>query len=337
MDRQRRDAPDKGAGDVRPTAEREQPEVGLDRLVDPAEPLHGQGRTGRPDGPQGRQVVLGARPDAGLQARRDECRAGPELRDPTLGRHLPQRAEIRMAGVAVVQDCRATDEQRTQQQVPHHPAGRREPEHPVAGTDIAMETHDLGMLEHDPAMTVDDRLRQTCRARRVDDPQRVIERQGFKGQRFGRSPRQLRPGHRRRAVGGRRRVEMRQQDRAFERRQRCLDLGQDRAPVEGFAAVRVAIHGEQHLGLDLGETVDQAAGPEVRRATRPDRPDRRAGQERHDGLRDVRHDRHDPVTATDPGSAQAGGDGRDGPLEFTPRDGPKRIALRLEDERRSVG
>ena len=80
------------------------------------------------------------------------------------------------------------------------------------------------------------------------------------------------------------------------------------AAVEVLAVVAVAVHGQQHLGLDLGEAVDHRLGAEVRRAGRPHRPDRRAGQERGDGLGDVGQVRRHPVARLDAHGLQAGGD-----------------------------
>ena len=78
------------------------------------------------------------------------------------------------------------------------------------------------------------------------------------------------------------------------------------APIEPLAAVGVAVDGDEHLRLDLGEAVDQAPRPEVRRAAGPDRPEARAGEQRDDRLGDIRDDGHDPVAATDPEPPEAG-------------------------------
>ena len=68
---------------------------------------------------------------------------------------------------------------------------------------------------------------------------------------------------------------------------------------KSLAVVAVAVHRQQHLGLDLGEAVDHRARAEVRRAARPHGADRRAGQERRDGLRHVGHVGDHPVAGPD--------------------------------------
>ena len=58
-------------------------------------------------------------------------------------------------------------------------------------------------------------------------------------------------------------------------------LGQDllhlRPAVEGLAAIEVAIGGDQHLGFDLTEAVEDTARAEIRRARRPDGAEARGG------------------------------------------------------------
>ena len=48
-----------------------------------------------------------------------------------------------------------------------------------------MQREGLQVLEEDPAVAVDDRLRQPGRARRVEDVQRVRERHGLELERAG--------------------------------------------------------------------------------------------------------------------------------------------------------
>ena len=252
-----------------------------------------------------------------FEARREERGARAEQGHAGGRRHLPQDAEVRVARVAVVQHRRATDQQRAEQQVPHHPAGRRVPEHPVAGMDVAVEAEDLGMLEDDPAVPVDDRLRQPGRARRVEHPQRVVERHGLEPQRLGGTGEEVVPRQHVRSGDGIG-VEIREEDRPLERRQLGPDRLDDVAPIEALAAVGVAVDGDEDLGRDLGEPVDQAARPEVGRAARPDRPDARAGEQGDDRLGDVRDDGDDPITATDAEPAEAGRRGRDRSLRARP-------------------
>ena len=46
------------------------------------------------------------------------------------------------------------------QVVPHHPAGGAEPEEPIPRAEVVVERMDLQVLEQDPAVALDDRLRQ---------------------------------------------------------------------------------------------------------------------------------------------------------------------------------
>ncbi len=109
------------------------------------------------------------------QALADERRSDAEGRDPLCLGHPPQRAEIGMAGTAVVGDDRRSHEQATEQVVPHHPAGRGEPEERVAGAEIVVQHLLLEVLQHDAALAVHDRLGAPGRPGRVDDPQRRVE------------------------------------------------------------------------------------------------------------------------------------------------------------------
>ena len=57
-----------------------------------------------------------------------------------------------MAGAAVVQDDRRLGQQRRDEEVPHHPAGRGEPEHAVAGLGVDVQVEHLQLLEQDAAV-----------------------------------------------------------------------------------------------------------------------------------------------------------------------------------------
>ena len=211
-------------------------------------------------------------------------------------------------GAPVVEHDRGLGEQAAEQQVPHHPARRREPEQAVAGARVHVQVQRLQVLEQDAALPLDDRLRQAGRPRRVEHPERVVERQPLGGQRS--RLQELVPV----ALA----AEVRQHERPLERRDLPLQLGDDLAPVEILAAVAVAVDREQHLRADLGEAVDHAAHAEVGRAARPDRADRRAGQERGGRLGDVRHVGDHPVAALDARGAQAGRDAPGQRAQLTP-------------------
>ncbi len=73
-------------------------------------------------------------------------------------------------------------------------------------------------------------------------------------------------------------VEVGDEDGVLEGRHLGLESRDDVHAVERLAAVRVAVDGEEDLGLDLGEAVDDRAGAEVGRAGRPDGADRGGGE-----------------------------------------------------------
>ena len=78
---------------------------------------------------------------------------------PGVARQLPESTEIGVSRAAVVQDDGGIREQSAVQEVPHHPAGRREPEEPVVVLQVGVQTELLQELEEDPAVPVHDRFR----------------------------------------------------------------------------------------------------------------------------------------------------------------------------------
>ena len=180
-----------------------------------------------------------------------------------------------MAGVAVVEDDRGRREQHADEEVPHHPAGGREPEDAVAGLRVEVQVHLLEVLEQDAALPVDDRLREAGGARASRAP-RAGGRTGA-----GRTRARRLLGARR---GSPRPSPSRRGSRARRRAQPispAIPATTSRA-VEVLAAVAVAVDREQHLRLDLGEAVDHAARAELRAPprTRPRRSTRRRGKRR---------------------------------------------------------
>ena len=295
-----------------------------DVVVDPPESLRRQRRAGRADGAQRAQVAAVAGLDARLHARADVRRARPERRHLRARREVPQRAHVRVARRAVVQQHRRLGQQPRDDEVPHHPAGRGEPEQPVAGLRVDVQVQHLQVLEQDPALALDDRLRQPGGAGRVEHPQRVVERHAVErqllvasGQRGPARPRRGSPWCCSPGIALDDRVER---------------LG----AVELAAVVAVAADREQHLRLDLREAVDHAAGAEVRRAGRPDGAERSAREERRRGLGDVRHVGDDAVAALDAQRAQPGRDPSRRRAQIAPR--PLRVVavLAAGDDRRAT-
>ena len=78
---------------------------------------------------------------------------------------------------AVVEHERGLRRERRDQPVPHHPAAGREVEDAVAGADVAVQLMLLEVLDQRAAGAVDDALRHAGRAGRVQDVERMIERQ----------------------------------------------------------------------------------------------------------------------------------------------------------------
>ena len=76
--------------------------------------------------------------------------------------------------IAVEQHDRRAGEQSRHEVVPHHPAGGREPEEAVGRGQVLVERQHLEVLGDDAAVTVDDRLGQSRRARAEQHVQRVV-------------------------------------------------------------------------------------------------------------------------------------------------------------------
>ena len=126
-------------------------------------------------------------------------------------------------GIAVVEHDRRVGREAADDEVPHHPARRREPEEPVVGLQVDVEVHLLQRLEQDPAVAVDDRLRQARRARAVEHPERMVGGHLLEGERrsLAAAP-AARSQASASAQAGERRlgVEVAEHDRVLDRRQR---------------------------------------------------------------------------------------------------------------------
>ena len=69
---------------------------------------------------------------------------------------------------------------------------------------------------------------------------------------------------------------------------------------DGLAVVVVAVAGDQQLGPDLPEAVENAAHAEIGRCARPDGAERGGREEANDGFGHVGHKRRDPVALANP-------------------------------------
>ena len=84
-----------------------------------------------------------------------------------------------MKGRAVVEQQRRAGRERRDQPVPHHPAAGREVEDAIARLDVGVELMLLQVLNQRAAGAMHDALGNAGGARRVQDVERVIERQRF--------------------------------------------------------------------------------------------------------------------------------------------------------------
>src|SRR4029078_13379426 len=81
-----------------------------------------------------------------LHAGGDVGGAGAEHRDPGAVGEVPEDAHVRIPGAAVVEDDRGAGEEPRDDEVPHHPAGGREPEEAVTGLGVDVEVELLQVL-----------------------------------------------------------------------------------------------------------------------------------------------------------------------------------------------
>ncbi len=200
-----------------------------------------------------------------------------------------------------------------------------------------MEVELLQVLQQDPALALDDRLRQPRGAGGVEHPERVGEGHPLEGE-VGACAlgHELLPGDRPAEpgeVGSPR--EVGEDDGALEGRHLVLEAGEDLGAVEVLASVAVSVRGQQDLGLDLGEAVDDAGSPEVGRARGPDGADRGGGKEADDRLGDVGEVGDDAVAVPDADRPQAGRGRRHLRAQVSPAQLAQRAQLRgVQDRRR---
>jgi hypothetical protein len=119
-----------------------------------------------------------------------------------------------------------------------------------------------------------------------------------------------------------------------ERRQARGDLAQLGEAVMRLAVVVIPVDGEQHLGLDLAEAVDDALHAEIRRAGRPHGADARRREHGDDRLGHVRQIAGDAVARLDAHRRQRLGEPRDFGVQLGPGDRPLDLVLAPEDQGR---
>ena len=183
VDGEDRDSADERGADVGAAAGREEPGVLADVLVDPVEALGGERRAGRADGAEAGEVAARARLDAVLHAGGDIGGAGAEAGHAGPLGEVPEDAHVRVAGVAVVEDDRGRREQDRRpgsSTSSSRSCVNQKKRSPVCASRWRIAL--LQLLHEDPAVSVDDRLRQPGRAGGVEDPEGVVEGHPLEGE-----------------------------------------------------------------------------------------------------------------------------------------------------------
>ena len=276
----------------------------------------------------GHQARLGQHVDVG-GARAEEGH-------PRVLRHLPQHARAGVSRVPVVEQRPHAQQQRADQEVPHHPAGGGMEEQPVAWAQVHVERLQLQLLDEDAAVAVGDRLRQPGGTGGEQDPQRMTERHLLELELRGRHRRvvhDLIPGLGPGIPGDRLPGRSGHVDHLLEAGQQRDDLLHLGAAVVVPAAVAVAVYAEQDLRRQLAESVADPTPAEVGGAAGPDGADAGRGQHRDHRLRDVRHAGGDPVAGADAHGAQPGGEHPDAVREIGPGQARERRGFRLVVQR----
>ena len=256
---------------------------------------------------------------AGLHAVGEIGGAGAKEGQLGLVGEAPERTQVRIARIAVVDADGGADQKAHDLGIPHDPAGGGKPQEAVALAQVQLQRMALEVLDQCAAMAMHDGLGHAGGAGGIQDPQGMVERQLLE-------PDGLRPGRRmvqqrlprhgafQRGVL----VQVRQQHGMFQRRQRLAQGAHHIHAVEVAAAVTVAIDRQQELGVDLAEAVQHAGMAHVGRAARPDGADAGAGKKGDRGFRNVGQIGHHPVARADAERAQRIGHRRNLIAQFAP-------------------
>ncbi len=184
-------------------------------------------------------------------------------------------------------------------------------------------------------MAVHDRLRHASGAARVDDPQRLVERQPLRLEAIDRL------GVRRhrlaqlcvvRDVDFAEAAAVEHEGREVgKRRAQRLD---DFRAIDPTPGVENAVRRDQDFWVDLLEAVDDRLCAHVRGAYAPDRPDARAGEKGDNRLRNVGHASDNAIASAHAEAPQRRGERCDAPAQFGPREFGDVSRLVFADDRR---
>ena len=150
------------------------PDVALDRVIDPGERLRHRGRPDQHHGLELFKTEFVTRHDLLASHDLNERRVDPEDSGAGRVRDFPKQPAIGETRMPVVEHRHAVHQRAPHQGVPHHPARCGIKEQRVALAEFEMEGGGFVMLQHDPVVAMHDRFGQTGRAGRKQDPQRMI-------------------------------------------------------------------------------------------------------------------------------------------------------------------
>ena len=168
---------------------------------------------------------------------------------------------------SVIEQQRGFRGERCHEPVPHHPAAGREVEDTITALDVAVKLVLFQMLNERPAGAMHDAFRNAGGAGGIENVERMIERERFERW-FGRLSRAdplAPPPASRHAADGRLRVRVGHDHGVFHRRQGAHDFGDPRQHVVAFAAIEIAVGGNQEPRFDLAKPIEDTLHAEVRR------------------------------------------------------------------------
>src|SRR5574337_2097317 len=293
--RQQRIAEGETRNDVGAAGNRGQAQLRFDVAVNVFGILGQQGRAGGGDDTQLVEFVFFLRPDAEFLRGRQVLGAGAENADAFRYGDAPQDVMMRMEWRAVVEQHACAHRQTRHQPVPHHPAAGGVIKNHVLALEVGVQHQLLEMLNQRAAGAVHDALRHPGSAGAVHDVNRMIEGQ-LREFDLARVSQVIAPVDRMRQAGDVRfLLDVRHHHHVLDRGQFFQHAADALQRVHGLAGIEIAVAGEQHLGLDLAETVKHAVDAEVRRTGGPDGTDTGRREHGNDGFWAVGHEARDAI------------------------------------------